>query len=46
MVERLESIVDRVEVIVGIGEAVMAPLAATESAVRGMIERVRKSAGL
>lgn len=43
---RLEGIVDRVERIVGIGEAAMAPLAATESAVRGAINAVRRSTRL
>ena len=37
MVDRLEAIVDRVERIVGLGEAAVAPLAATESAVRGVV---------
>ena len=40
---RLNAVVDRVERIVGIGEAAMAPLAATESAVRGAINAVRRS---
>jgi ABC-type transporter Mla subunit MlaD len=43
VVDRLEGIVDRVERIVGIGEAAMAPLAATESAVRGAINAVRRT---
>jgi hypothetical protein len=46
VVERLEAIVDRVERIVGIGESVMAPWAATENAVRGAVNAVRKSTGL
>ena len=46
MVDRLEVIVDRVERIVGLGEAAVAPLAATESAVRGVVNRVRRSTGL
>ena len=46
VVDRLEGIVDRVERIVGIGEAAMAPLAATESAVRGAINAVRRSTRL
>ena len=46
VVERLEAIVDRVERIVGLGESVMAPLAATEHAVRGALNAVRKTAGL
>ncbi|MCW2732961.1 MAG: ATPase [Mycobacterium sp.] len=46
VVERLEAIVDRVERIVGIGESVMAPWSATEHAVRGAVNAVRKSTGL
>jgi ABC-type transporter Mla subunit MlaD len=46
VVDRLEGIVQRVERIVGIGEAAVAPLAATESAVRGVINGVRRSTGL
>ena len=46
MVDRLEAIVDRVERIVSLGEAAVAPLAATESAVRGVVNRVRRSIGL
>jgi len=46
VVERLEGIVSRVERIVGIGESMMSPLAATEQAVRGAVNKVRKSAGL
>ncbi len=46
VVERLEGIVSRVERIVGIGESVMSPLAATEQAVRGAVNKVRKSTGL
>jgi ABC-type transporter Mla subunit MlaD len=46
MVDRLEAIVDRVERIVGLGEAAVAPLAATESAVRGVVNKVRRSTGL
>ncbi|MET0454718.1 MAG: ATPase [Mycobacterium sp.] len=46
VVERLEAIVERVERIVGIGEQVMAPWAATENAVRGAVNAVRKSTGL
>jgi methyl-accepting chemotaxis protein len=42
MVERLEAIVERVERIVGVGEAAVAPLAATESAVRGFVNAVRE----
>jgi len=46
VVDRLEGIVDRVERIVGIGESVIGPLAATEQAVRGAVNRVRKTTGL
>jgi hypothetical protein len=46
MVDRLEGIVERVERIVGIGEAVMSPLTATEQAVRGAVNKMRRSAGL
>jgi ABC-type transporter Mla subunit MlaD len=46
VVDRLEGIVDRVERIVGVGEAAMAPLAATENAVRGAINAVRRSTRL
>jgi hypothetical protein len=35
-----------VERIVSVGESVVAPLAATESAVRGALNAVRKSTGL
>jgi ABC-type transporter Mla subunit MlaD len=38
---RLEGIVDRVERIVEIGEAAVAPLAATESAVRKVVKTIR-----
>ena len=46
VVERLEGVVSRVERIVGIGESMMSPLAATEQAVRGAVTKVRKSTGL
>lgn len=46
VVDRLEGIVDRVERIVGIGESVMSPLAATEQAVRGAVNKVRQTTGL
>jgi ABC-type transporter Mla subunit MlaD len=46
VVERLEVIVDRVEKIVGLGEQVMAPWTATENAVRGAVNAVRKTTGL
>jgi ABC-type transporter Mla subunit MlaD len=45
MIERLEGIVERVERIVGLGEAAVAPFAATESAVRGVLDRLRRTAG-
>jgi ABC-type transporter Mla subunit MlaD len=45
MVDRLEAIVQRVERIVDIGEAAVAPIAATESVVRGIVSRVRRSTG-
>ena len=40
---RLNAVVER---IVGIGESVMSPLAATEQAVRGAVNRVRRTTGL
>jgi hypothetical protein len=46
VVDRMEGIVERVERIVGIGESVFSPLAATEQAVRGAVNKVRRSAGL
>jgi ABC-type transporter Mla subunit MlaD len=46
MVERLEGIVERVERIVGLGEAAVAPFAVTESAVRGVVNKVRRTTGL
>jgi division protein CdvB (Snf7/Vps24/ESCRT-III family) len=46
VVDRLEGIVSRVERIVGIGESVMSPLTATEQAVRGAVNRVRRTTGL
>ncbi|MDA4085811.1 hypothetical protein MHAS_02153 [Mycolicibacterium hassiacum DSM 44199] len=46
VVDRMEGIVARVERIVGIGETALAPLAATESAVRSAIDRVRRTARL
>ena len=46
VVDRMESIVGRVERIVGIGESVILPIAATEHALRGAIDRVRRSTGL
>jgi ABC-type transporter Mla subunit MlaD len=45
MVDRLEAIVQRVERIVDIGEAAVAPIAATETVVRGIVNRVRRSTG-
>lgn len=41
MVDRLEAIVSRVERMVGIGEAAFAPLAVTESTVRGWVQAIR-----
>jgi ABC-type transporter Mla subunit MlaD len=46
MVERLESIVTRVERIVDIGEAAVAPLGATENAVRSVVKVIRGRAHL
>lgn len=46
VVERMEAVVERVERIVGLGEAVVAPLSATENAVRGAISAMRSRAGL
>ncbi len=46
VVDRMEAIVVRVERIVGIGESVISPLAATELAVRGEYNTVRRTAGL
>jgi ABC-type transporter Mla subunit MlaD len=46
VVDRMEGIVGRVERIVEIGEAAVAPLTATESAVRGAINAVRRSTRL
>jgi len=46
VVDRLEGIVDRVERIVGVGESVISPIAATEQAVRGAVNMVRKTTGL
>jgi ABC-type transporter Mla subunit MlaD len=46
VVDRMEGIVSRVERIVGVGESVMGPLAATEQAVRGAVNKVRKTTGL
>ena len=43
VVDRMEGIVARVERIVGIGESVMSPLAATEQAVRGAVNKVRRT---
>lgn len=42
VVDRMEGIVERVEAIVGAGEAAMAPLAATENAVRGVVKAIRE----
>jgi ABC-type transporter Mla subunit MlaD len=46
MVERLEGIVERVERIVDLGEAAVAPFAATGSAVRDVVSKVRRTTGL
>ena len=46
VVDRMEGIVARVERIVGIGESVMSPLTATEQAVRGAVNKVRRTTGL
>ena len=46
VVDRMERIVERIERIVGIGESVMSPLAATEQAVRGAVNKVRRTTGL
>jgi methyl-accepting chemotaxis protein len=46
VVDRMEGIVARVERIVGIGESVMSPLTATEQAVRGAVNAVRRTTGL
>jgi len=46
VVDRMEAIVVRVERIVGIGESVISPLAATEQAVRGALDKVRRTIGL
>ena len=46
VVDRLEGIVARVERIVGIGESVISPFAATEQAVRGAVNKVRRTTGL
>jgi exonuclease VII small subunit len=46
VVDRLEGIVERVERIVGVGEAVMSPLTATEHAVRGAVNKMRRTTGL
>jgi ABC-type transporter Mla subunit MlaD len=43
---RLIAVVARVERIVGIGESVLSPLAATEQAVRGAVNKVRRTAGI
>jgi methyl-accepting chemotaxis protein len=41
VVDRMEGVVSRVERIVGIGESVMSPWAATEQAVRGAVKAIR-----
>ncbi len=46
MIEQMEAIVDRVERLVGLGEAVVSPLSATEHAVRGVVNALRGRAGV
>jgi ABC-type transporter Mla subunit MlaD len=46
VVERMEGIVSRVERIVDIGESMFSPLSATEQAVRGAVNRVRRTTGI
>jgi ABC-type transporter Mla subunit MlaD len=45
-IERLDGIVSRVERIVEVGESLVAPLALTETAVRGTLSRIRRTTGL
>jgi ABC-type transporter Mla subunit MlaD len=42
LAEPVVGLVDRVDNIVGIGETAMAPLAATENALRGMVKTIRE----
>jgi ABC-type transporter Mla subunit MlaD len=46
MVGQVEILVERFERIAGLGETMMTPLTATEHAVRGAVNAVRKSTGL
>jgi ABC-type transporter Mla subunit MlaD len=46
MVVQVETLVERFERIAGIGETLMTPIAATEHALRGAVNAVRKSTGL
>lgn len=41
LVEPVEAIVQRIDYMVGVGETVMSPLAVTEHAVRGVMDRLR-----
>lgn len=41
LIEPVETIVSRIDYIVGVGEAAMSPLAATENVVRGMFNAMR-----
>lgn len=41
LIEPVEAIVSRIDYIVGVGEAAMSPLAATENVVRGMFNALR-----
>lgn len=40
VVAQMESIVDRVEIMVGLAETLMSPIAATENAVRGVLQNL------
>lgn len=42
VVTRMEAIVTRLERVVGVSEVITAPLAATESAVRGLIDAIKR----
>ncbi|HEX5143574.1 MAG TPA: ATPase [Mycobacterium sp.] len=46
VIDRMEGIVDRVERIVGVGESVVSPIAATETAVKNLVNAVRSKTGL
>jgi len=46
MVAQVGVLIERFERIAGIGEAMMSPLAATEQAVRGAVNKVRRTTGL